>query len=78
MLAGKRGQAPTYQDLLKNPSDERQFAYYTSAQVVRLGLDGTATNIGQPGIILSADPSPDGKVRHDRDGSYPIFVPGAR
>jgi dipeptidyl aminopeptidase/acylaminoacyl peptidase len=60
-VGGKRGQAPTYQDLLKNPSDERQFAYYTTAQVVRLGLDGTTTNIGQSGIILSADPAPNGQ-----------------
>ncbi|RYC71611.1 S9 family peptidase [Spirosoma sordidisoli] len=60
-IGGKRGQAPTYQDLLKSPSDEKQFAYYTTAQVVRLSLDGQATPIGQPGIIASADPSPDGK-----------------
>ncbi|GAB4022716.1 S9 family peptidase [Spirosoma koreense] len=60
-VKGTRGQAPTYQDLLKNPSDEKQFAYYTTAQVVRIGLDGAATSIGQPGIILSADPSPDGQ-----------------
>lgn len=60
-VGGKRGQAPTYQDLLKNPSDEKQFAYYTTAQVVRLGLDGSTTPIGQPGIILSAEPSPNGQ-----------------
>ncbi|GAB3968059.1 prolyl oligopeptidase family serine peptidase [Spirosoma terrae] len=60
-IGGQRGQAPTYQDLLKNPSDERQFAYYTTSQVVRLGLDGSTTPIGQPGIIISADPSPDGQ-----------------
>lgn len=60
-VGGKRGQAPTYQDLLKNPSDEKQFAYYTTAQVVRLSLDGTTTNIGQPGIIRLAAPSPDGQ-----------------
>ncbi|QDK78787.1 S9 family peptidase [Spirosoma sp. KCTC 42546] len=60
-VKGSRGQAPTYQDLLKNPSDEKQFAYYTTAQVARVGLDGTVTTIGQPGIILSSDPSPDGK-----------------
>ena len=60
-VSGTRGQAPTYQDLLKNPSDEKQFAYYTTAQVVRLGLDGSTTTIGQPGIIRSADPSPDGQ-----------------
>ena len=60
-VKGTRGQAPTYQDLLKNPSDEKQFAYYTTAQVVRLGLDGSTTSIGQPGIIRSAEPSPDGQ-----------------
>jgi dipeptidyl aminopeptidase/acylaminoacyl peptidase len=60
-VGGKRGQAPTYQDLLKSPSDEKQFAYYTTSQVVRMGLDGQVTNIGPAGIIASADPSPDGK-----------------
>ncbi|GAB3571547.1 S9 family peptidase [Spirosoma luteolum] len=58
---GRRSQAPTYQDLLKNPSDERQFSYYATAQVVRLTLDGQSTAIGQPGIITTADPSPDGR-----------------
>ncbi|ADB36699.1 S9 family peptidase [Spirosoma linguale] len=60
-VKGSRGQAPTYQDLLKSPSDEKQFAFYTTSQVVRLALDGTATNIGQPGIIRTAEPSPDGQ-----------------
>lgn len=60
-VGGKRGQAPTYQDLLKSPSDERQFTHYATAQVVRLSLNGQATPLGQPGIIASADPSPDGK-----------------
>ncbi|CCH00873.1 peptidase S9 prolyl oligopeptidase active site domain protein [Fibrella aestuarina BUZ 2] len=59
-IGGKRGQAPTYQDLLKSASDERQFSYYTTAQVMRVALDGQSTPIGQPGIIASADPSPDG------------------
>jgi dipeptidyl aminopeptidase/acylaminoacyl peptidase len=60
-VKGSRGQAPTYQDLLKNPSDEKQFAFYTTSQVVRMGLDGSVTNIGQPGIIRTAEPSPDGQ-----------------
>ncbi|WP_020606187.1 S9 family peptidase [Spirosoma spitsbergense] len=60
-VGGKRGQAPTYQDLLKNPSDEKQFAYYTTSQVVRMGTDGSVTAIGEPGIIRSAEPSPDGR-----------------
>ncbi len=58
--SGKKGQAPTYQDLLKSPSDEQQFAYYTTSQVLRLGLDGSAQTIGKPGIIATASPSPDG------------------
>ncbi|MEZ0485387.1 S9 family peptidase [Fibrella aquatica] len=59
--SGKRGQAPTYQDLLKNPSDEKQFAYFTTSQVARVGIDGAVQPIGQPGIIAAASPSPDGK-----------------
>ena len=58
---GRSGQAPTYQDLLKNPSDEAQFKYYATAQVMRVGLDGEARAIGQPGIITGAQPSPDGR-----------------
>ncbi|MCU0352277.1 MAG: prolyl oligopeptidase family serine peptidase [Cytophagales bacterium] len=58
---GRKGQAPTYQDLLKNPSDERLFEHYATAQVMRLSLDGAAQPIGQPGIVASATPSPDGR-----------------
>lgn len=57
---GKKGQAPTYQDLLKNPSDEKQFEYYATTQVVRLGLDGTVQAIGQPMLVTDVSPSPDG------------------
>ena len=59
--SGKKGQAPTYQDLLKSPSDEQQFTYFTTSQVAKLGLDGSVQNIGQPGIITTASPSPDGQ-----------------
>ncbi|MBO0931681.1 S9 family peptidase [Fibrella aquatilis] len=59
--SGKKGQAPTYQDLLKSPSDEQQFTYFTTAQVAKLGLDGSVQPIGQPGIITTASPSPDGQ-----------------
>ncbi len=60
-VGGRRGQAPTYQDLLKSPSDEQQFAYYATSQVMRVGLDGSARPMGQAGLVLSAEPSPDGK-----------------
>jgi dipeptidyl aminopeptidase/acylaminoacyl peptidase len=59
---GKKAQAPTFQDLLKNPSDEAQFSYYATAQVMLVGLDGTTKAIGQPGIIDDAAPSPDGRM----------------
>ena len=57
---GKKAQAATYQDLLKNPSDELLFEYYTNSQTMKIGLDGSATAIGQVGNIASAVPSPDG------------------
>ncbi|GAA4408292.1 S9 family peptidase [Nibrella viscosa] len=58
---GTKAQAATYQDMLKNPSDEKLFEYYATAQVVRLGLDGTVQAIGQPGMVQDAAPSPDGR-----------------
>lgn len=58
---GKKAQAPTYQDLLKNPSDEKQFEYYCTSQVMKVGLDGTTSPLGQSGIISSSSPSPDGR-----------------
>ena len=58
---GTKAQAATYQDLLKNPSDEKLFEYYTTSQAMKLGLDGTATPIGPMGMIATASPSPDGK-----------------
>lgn len=40
---GKKSGARTYQDLLKNPADERIFEYYATAQLVRVQLaDGSA------------------------------------
>jgi len=59
---GKKSGARTYQDLLKNPADERLFDYYATAQLVRVSLaDGSAQPLGQPGVIQTASPSPDGK-----------------
>ena len=58
---GKKAQAPTYQDLLKNPTDEKIFEYYATSQLVKLPLGGTAQPLGQPALIGNAEPSPDGK-----------------
>jgi dipeptidyl aminopeptidase/acylaminoacyl peptidase len=57
---GRKAQAATYQDLLKSPSDEKLFEFYTHSQVMKINLDGTAQAIGQAGIISAASPSPDG------------------
>ncbi|MPR32502.1 alpha/beta hydrolase family protein [Salmonirosea aquatica] len=58
---GKKAQAATYQDLLKNPNDEKLFEYYTTSQAMKLGLDGSLQPIGPMGMVATASPSPDGK-----------------
>ncbi len=58
---GTKAQAATYQDLLKNPSDEQLFEYYATAQAMKVNLDGTVQKIGSVGIVATATPSPDGK-----------------
>ncbi|MDX1578920.1 MAG: prolyl oligopeptidase family serine peptidase, partial [Gemmatimonadota bacterium] len=50
-----------YQDLLENPHDEVLFEHYATAQLVRVAVGGDATPLGDPAIIRSANPSPDGR-----------------
>jgi dipeptidyl aminopeptidase/acylaminoacyl peptidase len=60
--SGKAAQVATFQDLLKSPLDEELFRHYASSQLARIDTaTGTVTTIGEPGLIASADPSPDGK-----------------
>ncbi|GAB2956878.1 S9 family peptidase [Hymenobacter coalescens] len=75
---GRKAGARTYQDLLRNPTDEKLFDYYATSQMVRVTLDGKLQPISQPGIIQSAVPSPNGryllvKTRH-RPFSYTLPV----
>jgi dipeptidyl aminopeptidase/acylaminoacyl peptidase len=49
----------TYEDLLKNPADEQIFDYYAASQILVVHLDGTTQSVGEPGVIVSASPSPD-------------------
>jgi dipeptidyl aminopeptidase/acylaminoacyl peptidase len=59
---GKLAQVATYQDLLKSPRDEELFRYYATSQLARVDASkGTVTPIGSPGLIASAEASPDGK-----------------
>lgn len=58
---GKTAPARTYQDLLKNSHDEALLEHYLQTQIVRIGLDGSRTEIGPAGMIWSFEASPDGK-----------------
>ncbi|WP_375419283.1 prolyl oligopeptidase family serine peptidase [uncultured Hymenobacter sp.] len=78
-VGGRKAGARTYQDLLKNPADERLLDHYATAQLVRVSLaDGTAQPLGQPAVIQTASSSPDGKyvllrARH-RPYSYTLPI----
>jgi dipeptidyl aminopeptidase/acylaminoacyl peptidase len=75
---GRKAGARTYQDLLRNQTDERLFDYYATSQMVKVTLEGKLQPISQPGLIQSAVPSPNGKyllvkTRH-RPFSYTLPI----
>ena len=78
--SGEAAPARTYQDLLENPYDEALFEYYTTTQMVRVGLDGSSTPIGAPGMITAADPSPDGSyvLIEEIHRPFSYLVPASR
>ena len=57
---GKKGQAATYQDLLKNPVDEMTFEYFAKSQAKLWDGEKTVPK-GKAGMITDLSPSPDGK-----------------
>lgn len=58
---GTKSPIRTYQDLLKNPYDEKVFEYYASSQIIHLSLKGESREIGSRGIITMCAVSPDGQ-----------------
>ncbi|MEP6820450.1 MAG: prolyl oligopeptidase family serine peptidase [bacterium] len=61
--AGKAGPLPTFEDLLKTPYDEELFEYYATAQLALVDTtSGKVTNLGQPAIFETVDPSPNGQL----------------
>lgn len=57
---GKTGAARTFQDLLKSPTDEKLFEYFTKS-IIKI-WDGTkVSQIGNAGIYSGINASPDGK-----------------
>jgi dipeptidyl aminopeptidase/acylaminoacyl peptidase len=77
--AGRTAPVRTYQDLLRNASDEALFAHYFTSQLTHVPLTGGARAIGAPGLVLGASVSPDGRyllqTRLKRPFSY--VVPAA-
>ena len=58
---GKVSKVATYQDLLKSPYDDSLFEFYATSQLVEVdAVEGATRKIGQPGIYVTADPSPSG------------------
>ncbi len=58
---GKVTPARTYEDMLKTPADEAIFAYYASAQLAVVRLNGAVQPLPLKGLIDEASPSPDGR-----------------
>lgn len=58
---GRKAAGRTYQDLLRNKSDERKFDRYTTTELFRIALDGRSERILPAGIYRSTSGSPDGQ-----------------
>ena len=58
---GRTAPARTYQDLLENEHDEALFDHYFTGQMARVAIDGDFETVGEPGVISSFRPSPDGE-----------------
>jgi len=77
---GKVSKVATFQDLLKSPYDDSLFESYATSQLTEVdAADGATRKIGQPGIYVFADPSPDGnyllvrRVKKPFSHSVPVF-----
>jgi dipeptidyl aminopeptidase/acylaminoacyl peptidase len=59
---GRATPAPTYEDLLKSPYDEKIFSYYATSQIAEVKLGATAVKkLAKPGLYAGIEASPDGK-----------------
>lgn len=68
---GRITPARTYEDMLKDPEDERIFDYYATAQIALVPLAGPARPVGKPGAVISAEPSPDGRYALVDEAHHP-------
>lgn len=59
---GRAAPAPTYEDLLQNPDDERLFDYYFTSRIGRVNVATRAVAwLGEPGVYDGVDPAPNGQ-----------------
>lgn len=58
---GKKAQNRTYQDLLKDKTDESNFEQLAHSTLIELGLDGSQSAWKSEGMYRGISPSPDGK-----------------
>jgi dipeptidyl aminopeptidase/acylaminoacyl peptidase len=59
---GRATPAPTYEDLLKSPTDEQFFEYYVKSQIAEVKIKGNAVRkLSKPGDFADIETSPDGK-----------------
>lgn len=58
---GKVTPAPTYEDLLATPDDERLFEFYATSQLAVVSLTGKVQPLPIRGILDRVSPSPDGQ-----------------
>ncbi|PPJ44358.1 S9 family peptidase, partial [Rhizobium sp. KAs_5_22] len=62
------------QDLLRNESDARLFAYYLRTQLATVDLAGQTAKFGAPDLFMGVSASPDGRhvltTRLERPFSY--------
>ena len=58
---GTKAPVRTYQDLLRNENDARQFEYYATSELAMVYLDGRVESLGKKGIFLNFSVSPGGK-----------------
>lgn len=57
---GRKAPARTFQDLLRNPADEKKYEYYTQAELKRIEMNGKITDFLPKAIYRSVSFSPDG------------------
>lgn len=58
---GKVRPAPTYEDMLENPQDEKIFEFYAGSQLAIVPLTGPVKPLPVKGLIDDMSPSPDGR-----------------